>query len=127
MGTPPAQPPDVWARTQVGASNPAPELLSPPMRQENAPARSRADQVLALAPGPAASRAGQALGTPMPWRDTGQSGDPPLIWGSCRWTSRVPYDVCVDVGGPAYRCSCPSYKNPCKHALGLLLLWTAGH
>jgi len=97
------------------------------MRQETAPARWSADQVLALAPDPAAARAGQALGTPRPWRDTGQSGDPPLIWGSCRGTSRVPYDVCVDVGGPAYRCSCPSYKNPCKHALGLLLLWTAGH
>jgi hypothetical protein len=25
--------------------------------------------------------------------------------------------------GPAYRCSCPSRKFPCKHALGLLLLW----
>ena len=25
--------------------------------------------------------------------------------------------------GPAYKCSCPSRKFPCKHALGLLLLW----
>ncbi|MCH6162147.1 SWIM zinc finger family protein [Streptomyces marispadix] len=25
--------------------------------------------------------------------------------------------------GPGYKCSCPSRKFPCKHALGLLLLW----
>ena len=32
----------------------------------------------------------------------------------------------VDLGGPAYRCTCPSRKVPCKHALGLLLGWAAG-
>jgi hypothetical protein len=37
-----------------------------------------------------------------------------------------PYQTCVDLDGPAYRCSCPSRKFPCKHALGLLLLWAAG-
>ena len=28
--------------------------------------------------------------------------------------------------GPAYKCSCPSRKFPCKHALALLLLWAGG-
>lgn len=32
----------------------------------------------------------------------------------------------VDLAGPDYKCSCPSRKFPCKHALGLLLLWSAG-
>jgi len=32
----------------------------------------------------------------------------------------------VDLAGPAFRCSCPSRKFPCKHAIGLLLLWAAG-
>lgn len=32
----------------------------------------------------------------------------------------------VDLASPAYKCSCPSRKFPCKHALGLLLLWSAG-
>jgi hypothetical protein len=32
----------------------------------------------------------------------------------------------VDLSGPAYKCSCPSRKFPCKHALGLLLLWAEG-
>jgi hypothetical protein len=31
--------------------------------------------------------------------------------------------VSIDLTGPAYRCSCPSRKFPCKHALALLLLW----
>ncbi|MBP2040486.1 hypothetical protein J2Z77_006341 [Streptomyces avidinii] len=31
----------------------------------------------------------------------------------------------MDLTGPAYKCSCPSRKFPCKHALGLLLLWSA--
>lgn len=31
----------------------------------------------------------------------------------------------MDLTGPAYSCSCPSRKFPCKHALGLLLLWSA--
>nr|WP_205616456.1 SWIM zinc finger family protein [Streptomyces harenosi] len=38
----------------------------------------------------------------------------------------APYRTVVDVADasrPAYRCSCPSRKVPCKHALGLLLLW----
>jgi hypothetical protein len=32
----------------------------------------------------------------------------------------------VDLSGPAYRCSCPSRKIPCKHVLALLLLWSEG-
>nr|WP_279163542.1 SWIM zinc finger family protein [Rhodococcus erythropolis] len=32
----------------------------------------------------------------------------------------------VDLRGPAYKCSCPSRKFPCKHALGLLVEWSEG-
>lgn len=44
----------------------------------------------------------------------------------------TPYRTAVDVAdgvggsGPTYTCSCPSRKFPCKHALGLLLLWSGG-
>jgi hypothetical protein len=34
--------------------------------------------------------------------------------------------VACDNEGPAYRCTCPSRKFPCKHAIGLLLLWAKG-
>lgn len=48
------------------------------------------------------------------------------MWGLCRGSGSTPYRTVVDVeetGGPASSCSCPSRKFPCKHALGLLLLW----
>ncbi|MBA9004739.1 SWIM zinc finger family protein [Thermomonospora cellulosilytica] len=32
----------------------------------------------------------------------------------------------MDLSEPAFRCSCPSRKFPCKHALALLLLWSDG-
>ena len=50
----------------------------------------------------------------------GESGS--AAWGLCQGSRSSPYEVAVDLAGPAYRCSCPSRKNPCKHALGLLFL-----
>jgi hypothetical protein len=82
------------------------------------------EQVLALAPDPAAARAARMLAHPGPWSDLGAAGD--LIWGHCRGSASTPYRTVVDLGGPASRCSCPSRKTPCKHALGLLLLWATG-
>jgi hypothetical protein len=32
----------------------------------------------------------------------------------------------VDLSGPAFHCSCPSRKFPCKHSLALLLRWSQG-
>jgi SWIM zinc finger len=57
------------------------------------------------------------------WLAAGAGGE--LLWGSCRGSGKRPYQACVDLSGPAYRCSCPSRKFPCKHALALLLLWAA--
>ncbi len=48
-----------------------------------------------------------------------------VVFGECRGSGAKPYLACVDLTEPAYRCSCPSRKFPCKHALGLLLLWSA--
>jgi hypothetical protein len=91
---------------------------------ESAQSRWSLEQVLALAPDPAAAKAGRGLGTPKPWRETGSAG--PLVWGLCQGSGANPYQTCVDLAEPAYRCSCPSRKFPCKHALGLLLLWSDG-
>ncbi len=90
------------------------------------PSRWSAAQVLALAPDPSAQRAGQSLGTSGPWRETGSTAEPATLWGLCQGSGTNPYQTCVDISEPAYRCSCPSRKFPCKHALGLLLLWSAG-
>lgn len=87
-------------------------------------ARWSVDQVLALAPDPASAAAGRKLAHREPWSDIGTIGE--LVWGFCAGSGKAPYQTIVDVSGPAYRCSCPSRKFPCKHALGLLLLWAAG-
>ncbi|MFD9034079.1 SWIM zinc finger family protein [Streptomyces sp. NPDC059567] len=86
--------------------------------------RWTADQVLALAPDDASRRAGSKLGTAGPWSGTGGSGEG-AVWGLCRGSGSKPYRTVVDITGPAYSCSCPSRKFPCKHALGLLLLWAS--
>ncbi|WP_399887752.1 SWIM zinc finger family protein [Streptomyces sp. BBFR51] len=86
------------------------------------------DQVLALAPDAASRRAGSRLGAAGPWSEVGSS-DEGAVWGLCKGSGSEPYRTVVDVAdasGPAYACGCPSLKFPCKHALGLLLLWAGG-
>ena len=88
-----------------------------------------ADQVLSLAPDPAAQRSARALAGADAWSEVGVSvedGVPPTVWGLCQGTGHQPYRTCVDLTDPAYQCSCPSRKIPCKHTLGLLLRWSGG-
>ncbi|WP_039800416.1 SWIM zinc finger family protein [Nocardia araoensis] len=79
-------------------------------------------QVTALAPDAnSLSAARKLVGR---WRECGQHGT--ALWGRCQGSGATPYQTIVDLSGPAYRCSCPSRKFPCKHALSLLLRWSAG-
>ncbi|MEU4263949.1 SWIM zinc finger family protein [Streptomyces sp. NPDC025273] len=87
-------------------------------------ARWTVEQVLALAPDEASRKAGSRLGSGRPWSDAGLGGAGTL-WGSCEGSGSTPYRTVIDTDGPAYACSCPSRKSPCKHALGLLLLWAS--
>jgi hypothetical protein len=85
------------------------------------------DQVTAIAPDPSSLSAGRGLAHAAKWLDRGvASGPPDTIWGLCRGSGSKPYQICVDVVAPAFKCSCPSRKIPCKHALGLLFMWAAG-
>jgi uncharacterized protein DUF5691/SWIM zinc finger len=86
--------------------------------------RWTATQVLALAPDAGSARSARGSAGASAWSGTGAGGG--ALWGSCRGSGQRPYQVCVDLAGPAYRCTCPSRKFPCKHALGLLLLWADG-
>ncbi|WP_078958153.1 SWIM zinc finger family protein [Streptomyces sp. WM6373] len=86
--------------------------------------RWTAEQVLALAPDDASRKAGGKLGGAGPWSQIGGSASG-SVWGLCKGSGSNPYRTVVDLTGPAYKCSCPSRKFPCKHALGLLLLWSA--
>lgn len=83
-----------------------------------------AEQVTALAPDKQVATAGLKLASPATWSDAGVHGA--LVWGSASGSGKKPYRVCVDLSGPAFKCSCPSRKFPCKHAVGLLHLWSRG-
>ncbi|MFG1699368.1 SWIM zinc finger family protein [Nonomuraea sp. NPDC049309] len=80
------------------------------------------DQVLTLAPDASSRKAAQGVAVPAKWPVRGHTGM--VVYGECKGSGARPYLACVDLSAPAYRCSCPSRKFPCKHALGLLLLWS---
>ncbi|MFC8453683.1 SWIM zinc finger family protein [Kitasatospora sp. NPDC057223] len=80
------------------------------------------EHVLSLAPDAPSRKAAGKLSAPAPWSGTGTGGG--ALWGECRGSGSTPYRTVVELATPAYRCSCPSRKFPCKHALGLLLLWS---
>lgn len=82
------------------------------------------EQVLALAPDVASVAAARGLARASAWGSVGAGEG--ALWGECQGSGRVPYASAVDLSGPAFRCSCPSRKFPCKHCLALLLLWAAG-
>ncbi len=82
------------------------------------------EQVRGLAPDDTSVRAAMKLATPGPWSETGSTDA--MVWGKCQGSGRTPYQVSVDLTGPAFKCSCPSRKFPCKHGLALLLLWVEG-
>ncbi|MFC5916588.1 SWIM zinc finger family protein [Streptomyces pulveraceus] len=95
-----------------------------PLRAAGPVARWTVEQVLALAPDDASRRAGSRLGSAGPWSGGGCDGSG-AVWGLCKGSGSAPYRTVVDTTGPAYACSCPSRKFPCKHALGLLLVWAS--
>ena len=84
-----------------------------------------AETVLALAPDPASAKAGRDLATRRKWSALGQreSGGMLAVWGACQGSGKDPYLTRIDTSEPAFKCSCPSRKFPCKHALGLFLLF----
>jgi len=78
------------------------------------------DQVLALAPDAQISGAARGLASPQKWLTLGLNDE--AAWGECTGSGQQPYQVLAQLAGPAFHCSCPSRKRPCKHALALLLL-----
>ncbi|HEX8007099.1 MAG TPA: SWIM zinc finger family protein, partial [Trebonia sp.] len=84
------------------------------------------EQVRALAPDAFSLQAATKLARAGGWSECGSGGDPASVWGLCQGSGKSPYQTCVDLVEPAYRCSCPSRKFPCKHALALMLLWAGG-
>lgn len=83
-----------------------------------------AQRVEQMAPDGAAVKAAQSVARPAKWRSLGCTEK--LAWGECQGSGKDPYQVRVDLIDVTYKCSCPSRKLPCKHTLGLLLLFADG-
>ncbi|NLR60606.1 SWIM zinc finger family protein [Chitinophaga polysaccharea] len=80
------------------------------------------EQVLAMAPDDSSRKAGKDLANPAKWASkcVGEQA----LWGECQGSGSKPYQTQIDTGNMAFKCSCPSRKFPCKHGLGLLLLYS---
>src|SRR6267154_1101372 len=79
------------------------------------------EQILALAPDPASAKAGRELTVPRKWLSLGH--DDLAAWGECQGSGAKPYQAQIELAEPAFRCTCPSRKFPCKHTLGLFLIF----
>ena len=81
------------------------------------------EQIIGLAPDAPSAKAGRSLATAHKWSELGC--DERAAWGECQGSGKDPYRTQIDLTEPAFRCTCPSRKVPCKHALGLFLLFAA--
>ncbi|MFT3826242.1 MAG: SWIM zinc finger family protein [Chitinophagaceae bacterium] len=79
------------------------------------------EQVLAMAPDESSKKSGKELSNPAKWVSKGVNEI--ALWGECQGSGSKPYQTQVDLANIAFKCSCPSRKFPCKHGLGLLLLF----
>ena len=78
------------------------------------------EQIARLAPDAASLKAANGLTNPGKWPLLHASEQ--ALWGHCQGSGKNPYQTAVDLREPAFKCSCPSRKFPCKHGLALLLL-----
>jgi hypothetical protein len=81
------------------------------------------EQILALAPDAPSARSGRELANTRKWKTLGHNDQ--SAWGECQGSAAAPYQTEIDLSEPAFHCTCPSHKFPCKHALGLFLLLAA--
>ncbi len=78
------------------------------------------EQVIALAPDNSSVKAATGLCADGKWQALG--ADAEALWGECKGSGSRPYQTQVDLTTTSTKCSCPSRKFPCKHALALLLM-----
>lgn len=79
------------------------------------------EQASSLAADAAALKTAQGVAQPRKWALLERDDD--FVWGLAQGSGAQPYQVQIDLSEPAFKCSCPSRKFPCKHGLGLLLLF----
>lgn len=81
------------------------------------------EQAIALAPDNSSASAGRKLANTRHWKSLGRNAE--ALWGECQGSGKDPYQVRVDLATLSVKCSCPSRKFPCKHGLGLMLIFAA--
>ena len=79
------------------------------------------EQILNLAPDDSSKKSGKDLANPSKWVSKGANEN--ALWGECQGSGSKPYQTQVHLKNLAFKCSCPSRKFPCKHGLGLSLLY----
>ena len=77
----------------------------------------------ALAPDAASLKAGEKLGMPAKWQTLGRADE--TIWGEIKGSGKKPYQTSIALQEPAFKCSCPSRKFPCKHGVALALVFAS--
>jgi hypothetical protein len=90
------------------------------------PAMSQAwtlDRVVQLSPDAASTKAGQGLAQVRKWVTVGRNDQ--VVWGELQGSGSKPYQAQFDVAEAVSKCSCPSRKFPCKHALGLMIIYAS--
>ena len=75
--------------------------------------------VMDLAPDASSASAARGCSNPAKWVTIGRSDV--ALWGEFQGSGSKPYQTQVDLREPAFKCSCPSRKFPCKHGLGIML------
>lgn len=80
------------------------------------------DQVVQLAPDDSSVQAARGLAKASKWSALGRSDR--ALWGEIKGSGSKPYQTRVNLEEPAFKCSCPSRKFPCKHALALMMILT---
>ncbi|MET3128893.1 hypothetical protein ABID42_004015 [Arcicella rosea] len=76
-------------------------------------------QVETLAPDAASLKAGKALSNANQWLV--KQINERVLWGEIKGSGSKPYRTQIDLQNIAYKCSCPSFKFPCKHGIGLMM------
>lgn len=79
------------------------------------------EYVLTLAPDPGTAQRAKSVAHAQRWHTL--EGNGRAIWGSLG-DPADPYRTAVDFEGMGFRCTCPVRRLPCKHGVGLLLLFT---
>ena len=86
-------------------------------------------QILALAPNPAAGANGKKISQKGGFVRLEKSADDTFFLGECQGSGKSNYITTADFvepEAPVFRCSCPSRQFPCKHSLALLYEIMAG-